>query len=130
MGGSLLTGGGDGDLFHSLSNGDKRCSKGGSAPSWGRVGGAKERVQTKILVTYFQLCRHSFHGLRSILFLATRLCSSHQYNRDAIPNSSIRCLCVSLGQARSQVLAMQKGRSLPTGQLTAAGELSHKHKPK
>ena len=44
MGGSLLTGGGDGDLFHSLSNGDKRCSKGGSAPSWGRVVGAKERV--------------------------------------------------------------------------------------
>lgn len=44
MGGSLWTGGGDGDLFHSLSNGDKIFSKGGSAPSWGRVVGAKERV--------------------------------------------------------------------------------------
>ena len=59
-----------------------------------------------------------------------RLCASHQCNGETIPNSSIRCLCVSLGQARSQVLEMQKGKSLPTGQLTAAWELSHKHIPK
>lgn len=44
VGGSLLTGAGYGDLFHFLSHGKKRFSKGGSGPSWGRVIGAKERV--------------------------------------------------------------------------------------